>query len=375
MGPHAATIAESILPGPESKMNRKHVLTIVKALAVLLLWWALASAIAIKFFADFTMYHRSVRFIPCMYYGGLYWLSWAAVLPLIRTLSPVFLGQRGRWLRFLLCHITLGGLASCVHHYLMVMVFRLFFLWDWFPQSYYPLSMLLLNYAVYVCLVAIDQAADWFRRCSQLELQQTRLSAALSQSRLQALRMQLHPHFFFNSLNSVRMLIETEPAQAVRMTTLLGNFLRTTLNGNGEDEVLLSEELKFIEGYLEIQQIRFEDRIRITFDVGDDVIQALVPSLILQPVVENAMIHGCGKSLGDGALLISARQSARELVICVQDSGSGEPIGSIHEGIGLSNTRSRLENLYGDQGRLHFSVLPAGGTLVEVILPMRRPDD
>ncbi len=336
------------------------------------MWLILSLIIAVKFYSDFTLYYDPVKFWPCVAFGVLFWFTWACLARWIAWLSGRFNKKRERyWIRFLIGHLTGGVLISLLHYVAMKIVFVVFDAWNWFPHDYYPKSMLLLNYAIYVSLVAIEHAVYLFGRNAQLEIQQAELKAELSDARLQALKMQLHPHFFFNSLNTVRMLIETDTEKAVRVTTLLGNFLRVTLDSNEENEITLDQELSFIQGYLEIQQIRFEDRIRFHFDISDNSLQALVPNLILQPIVENAMVHGCGKSVANGELKISTNCRNQSLVIQVQDSGCGLVADEFSEGIGLSNTRSRLQRMYGDAGSVAISKLPANGTLVELTLPLQ----
>ncbi len=341
-----------------------------------LTWLTLSLVIAFKFYSDFSLNYTStsVKYLPCLLFGGIFWITWGFITPHIKFLTKRFLTSDRHWLRFLACHLLPGLIVCASHHVLMQAVFIAFDTLNWFPHSYYPNSMLLLNVSIYVALVAISYAAIQLDRNSQLEVQQANLQHELTVAQLQALRMQLRPHFFFNSLNTIRMLIETDKKKATRMTILLGEFLRTTLEGSDENEVLFSKELDVIQGYLEIQQIRFEHRIQVRMDICEDSRQVMVPSLVLQPIVENAMLHGCGKSLTDGKLHISSSCTDQILLINVWDSGSDQVSNEIVEGIGLSNTRSRLQRLYGNEGTLKMELQSAGGTLVQIEIPINRGD-
>jgi len=203
-------------------------------------------------------------------------------------------------------------------------------------------------------------------------LRNAQLETQLAQSQLQALRMQLQPHFLFNTLNAISALALADPLQARLMIARLSDFLRLTLEERHAPQVPLSRELDFLSCYLDIQQVRFQDRLSTELDVADDTLAAAVPNLILQPLVENALRHGLQDKPGAGILRISTRRDGAQLQLRVDDDGLGLPLQGASEGIGLGNTRSRLRMLFGDLARLELTPLAGGGTRAEVRLPFIR---
>ncbi|MEA2336973.1 MAG: two-component system, LytTR family, sensor kinase [Thermoanaerobaculia bacterium] len=203
------------------------------------------------------------------------------------------------------------------------------------------------------------------------ELRGAQLAAELSRAQLQALKMQLKPHFLFNTLNSISSLMYSDVEMADTMLARLSDFLRLTLDRELDQEVTLSEELEFIRRYLEIEKIRFEDRLTVSVDVGADIGEARVPTLALQPLIENAIHHGIASRPEGGSIAIAARRDAGSLHISVTDDGVGCGSEERHpqERIGLANTRARLERLYGTAQRFTFADSPAGGFVVEMVIP------
>jgi sensor histidine kinase YesM len=188
--------------------------------------------------------------------------------------------------------------------------------------------------------------------------------------------MQLHPHFLFNTLHAVSTLLHRDPDAADEMLSQLSDLLRMTLENFGLQEVSLREELEFIRRYLDIQQTRFQDRLRVTIDVPPETLDARVPNQALQPIVENAIHHGLEGRTGSGTIEIRARGRAAMLQLSVRDDGPGLAATwqvAQQEGIGLSNTRARLKQLYGSLASLDLSNHPLGGTVVTLLIPQPRP--
>lgn len=234
------------------------------------------------------------------------------------------------------------------------------------------LSALPLMMLTYFAVVGSGLAVHWFVRNRQAELRSARLEAQLSDTRLGALRMQLHPHFLFNSLNAVTVLVrDRDYESAERVLELLGDVLRTTLRSGGEHRIPLQEEIAFIRRYLAIEEVRFSDRLRVNVDVETGLEAALVPTLVLQPLVENAIRHGISRSRSAGRIHIVARRSGERLILEVVDDGPGpascSPM-SAPSGVGLANTRSRLAVLY---GRASCELLTGtrGGTIARIDIP------
>ncbi len=189
--------------------------------------------------------------------------------------------------------------------------------------------------------------------------------------------MQLHPHFLFNTLHSISALVHKDPDAADRMIARLGDFLRLTLDTAATQEVPLRQELNFLNCYLEIERIRFHDRLTTRLHVEPQTLSCRVPNLILQPIVENAIRHGIGPRSAPGRIEISAKRDHGSLRIEVRDNGPGlpaisKPNGRAREGVGLANTRERLAQLYGGSHRLELKNAPDGGLVVTLEIPARR---
>jgi signal transduction histidine kinase len=217
-------------------------------------------------------------------------------------------------------------------------------------------------------------ATRWQERLSASYSQATReselLQTRLAQAQLQALRLQLNPHFLFNTLNTITALVHTDPHAAERMVTGLSELLRISLGSVGEQEVPLSRELEVLEHYLDIQQVRFADRLQVHYDVSPGTERAYVPNLLLQPLVENAIKHGIAPRAVSGRISIVARQDNGTLTLEVADNGVGDSgAATAGEGVGLRNSRERLRSLYGDAHRFEAAPQPAGGFRVLIQFP------
>jgi two-component system, LytTR family, sensor kinase len=207
----------------------------------------------------------------------------------------------------------------------------------------------------------------------RLELQASELKTQLVRAQLSALNMQLQPHFLFNTLNAVMVLVrQRKAAEAEEMLGRLSDLLRCVLDGSDTQEVPLRQELEYLEQYLAIERVRFQDRLRIEVRTDPAVLDANVPYMGLQPIVENAIRHGIGGRSSAGMIRISAQRSGDAVRIQVQDDGPGLPAGRRHEdGIGLANTRERLRQLYGDAGLIALENGEAGGAVATLTLPYR----
>ncbi|HEX2188264.1 MAG TPA: histidine kinase [Longimicrobiaceae bacterium] len=224
---------------------------------------------------------------------------------------------------------------------------------------------------VYYALVAtVGSALVFLERLREEERRSAGLVAQLAQAQLSALRAQLHPHFFFNTLNAVAELIHRDPDAADRMVTRLGAFMRRSLDTADRQEVPLGEEVEALETYLDVVRLRFGDRVRVALDVDPAALGCRVPALVLQPLVENALKHGLEPREGPGHLRVSGRLEGSRLVLEVRDDGAGlPPDGRLTERVGLRNTRERLRQLYGAAGELTLRPVAGGGTAVTVALP------
>ena len=225
---------------------------------------------------------------------------------------------------------------------------------------------------VYVMIVAAFTAIASARALREREVAAAQLQAQLAEARLHVLTAQLQPHFLFNTLHAISALVHDDPKQADRLLARLSDLLRHSLRSGSRVETTLDEELAFLEKYVDIQEARFGDRLRVTFQVDQDVSEARVPQLLLQPLVENAIRHGISRRAARGCVELTARQESGRLLLTVRDDGIGlPPNGTMREGIGLSTTRARLQQLYGDDHDFAIADVPGGGAAVTLRIPFR----
>ena len=310
---------------------------------------------------------------------------WALATPLVLWAATRLPIERNNWMRSALLHvpfsIVLSALITAVGHVV------LWFYWGWSmgrPFSFERMGRFVVaNFSegigIYLLIALTSYAFSYYRRYREGQDKTLKLEAQLSQAQLQALKMQLNPHFLFNTLHSISALLNKDTESARKMITRLGDFLRLTLDNSGSQEVTLKQEIEFLSCYLEIERIRFQDRLVTNLDVPHQTLDAMVPNLILQPIVENAIRHGIAPRSTPGLIEIGAEQRNGTLRIQVRDNGPGLPAHRIseilfHKGLGLANTETRLERLYGAAHLFDFSNSPAGGLVVTLEIPFHRDD-
>lgn len=226
----------------------------------------------------------------------------------------------------------------------------------------------------YLPIVLAAHVASYYLRFRERELRSSQLQAQLEKARLQSLKSQLQPHFLFNTLNSISALMLTDVEAADRMITRLGDLLRISLETAGTQMTSLSRELEFVGCYIEIEKVRFEERLKVTIDVAPETLDASVPHLLLQPLVDNAIKHGISRLTSGGEIRISATHDDVDLHIEVRDNGPGfrEPLHTSSGGVGLRVTRERLETIYGQDQSVEVLGLPEGGVAARVCIPLRK---
>jgi len=313
-----------------------------------------------------------------------YWLLWAALAPLIFRITRRYPLERDCWLQNSIIHILACLLLSFIHRaiYLVlgwllhVAVYQQFTSIPELYQSdiFFNLPTGFLSYGTFMLISIV---VDYYRRYQKEELNASHLKAELAQSQLQALKMQLHPHFLFNTLNSISALLDEDVEAADEMLARLGDFLRLTLENPGGQQVSLQEELEFLRCYLEIERVRFHDRLTIILEIEPETLDAMVPNLILQPIAENAIRHGIVSRIAPGRIEIRASRTDRSLRLVVKDNGPGlasqqDSSGKLRGGLGLSNTRARLEQLYGSSHQFNLSDAIEGGLEVAIEIPFEK---
>jgi two-component system LytT family sensor kinase len=304
---------------------------------------------------------------------------WALATPLVLWLARRYRIDRSNWLRKLGQHFLFSlALVSVLLglHFVLYMVFagrsasitpfRLF------GFLYYNLDRWLL---LYWFILLMSHALNYYNSFRKGELKASQLQTQLVESQLEALKMQVQPHFLFNTLHSISALLSKDTEGARKMITRLGDFLRLTLENSGSMEVTLQQEIEFLNGYLEIERIRFKDRLTTDIQVDPQVLDVRVPNLILQPIVENAMRHAVGNSTS-GRVEVTAVPVNGVVRIEVKDNGPGIKGDRTLEarrgkGLGLANTRARLLGLYGNEARFDLANAPAGGLVVTLEIPRK----
>jgi signal transduction histidine kinase len=313
-------------------------------------------------------------------FAGTEWLFLGALTPITYVLARRYPLKRERMGRTITAHCT-GALVLCIGWaslgVLLGLLLNRYPAQGNFPRDYISWILTSLPWSVFMYFTVLGcvYAFTYYREAREREAQQARLAAQLSEARLGALRMQLHPHFLFNSLNAITVLVRDQNTRdASRMLELLSSVLRQVLQSEKRQEVTLGEELHFIEQYLAIEQVRFSDHLQVRWAIDPAVRDALVPEFILQPLVENAIRHGVAKLADTGTIEVAARVLNADLVLSVKDNGPGyQPESGV--GVGLANTRARLETLFGDGGQLEVINAEGGGTIATVRFPLKRRSD
>lgn len=333
----------------------------------------------------FTSYRseRPVKLVDSLYLQMTWSIVWALATPLVLLAAAKLPIERNNWIRSALLHIPLCLVLS-------VLVTALGRVLIWLNFGYRlgkPLTFesvtnfVVANFSegigIYLLIAVTSYAFSFYRRYRQGQLRTFQLEAQLSQAQLHALKMQLHPHFLFNTLHSISALLNKDPQSSRKMITRLGDFLRLTLENSGAQEVTLQKEMEFLTCYLEIERIRFQDRLVTRINLAEETLDALVPNLILQPIVENAIRHAIAPRSTTGLIEIEAKQQGTKLRIQVRDNGPGISEHRTSEsvftrGLGLTNTGTRLKQLYGTAHLLDLSNDPEGGLVVTLEIPFHR---
>lgn len=304
-------------------------------------------------------------------------LAGLAVFPLIYSVAIRFPLLSARWRPNLAIHLAAICLISIVHTSLIaglrVVLFPLFGFRDDYGDLpwRYPMEFAHL-FMFYWLGLAVVYLFHEIRFAREREVRQARLEMSLAEAQLQTLRLQIEPHFLFNALNTISAALYESPRAADEMIGRLGDLLRQLLKNDRSQEVTLAREIELLQLYTRIMEARLEDRLKLTVDVGEPTQQALVPQLLLQPLVENAIRHGMHPLTFEAEILVQARREGDRLHLTIRDHGPGlDPSAAERLGIGLSITRTRLAKLYGDQHSFEIRNAEDGGAVVEICMPLR----
>lgn len=306
------------------------------------------------------------------------WL-WAALTPLVFWLTFRFSGERSSWAVRIPVLLSVGVVVA-ISVDLILEVVRLQIIphprrFVFSPMRDIARFRFVNQLLVYLAVLAAGFARNYYIGYQTRMREAVQLRAQLADARLDALRMQLNPHFLFNTLHAVSALVDRDPAGVRRMITRLSELLRHTIESRGSDEVPLRDELDFLRRYIEIMEVRFQGRLRVDTAIDGALLEALVPNLILQPIVENALEHGASRTLGEGRVEIAAHREGDDLVLSVRDNGPGLAEGATKGGVGVRNTEERLEQLYGEAGSLSIRSADGGGVIAQIRLPFHTAHD
>lgn len=317
---------------------------------------------------------RTLAILNCSY-----WYVWALFTPAIVWLSQRFRFERQGLIRAVIVHLpavvffSLAHIAftAAVQWWLASLEGRSFLWWEDVQRS----ALLYLDWEMmtYWAIVGLSHAVLYYRESHDRAVRASQLETRLAEAQLKALQQQLHPHFLFNTLHAISTLMHRDVEAADRTLTRLSDLLRITLENIGQQEIPLEAELDFLSKYLEIEQTRFADRLLVRFDIQPETLDAFVPNLILQPLVENAIKHGLAKKNAPGRIDVSARREGDKLLLEVRDNGVGlseDALTALQKGIGVSTTTARLQHLFGADYRFEFHRQPTG-LAVLVAVPWR----
>jgi two-component system LytT family sensor kinase len=360
------TMRDPVLRQPRRKRARRWVLTLLSCTVAALLF---SSVMYVMMNVLAGVKPEPVRLFAWWLIRFYLWAALAPVVIYFLNRVPLHPVSAGR----LTLHIV-GSLVFALVH----LAFHLFLAFLFMRSATLPggsssvAGQALHNYPLgilaYWAIVAIVNTSNHYERLRQEQLQSSLLKAHLAEARLRALQMQLQPHFVFNALHSLSDLVMEEPKTAVRLIARLGEFLRLTLQNATTQTVSLRQELNFLKAYLEIERIRFADRLNVALEIDPESLDAEVPNLILQPLVENAVRHGVAAQIRAGAIVIRTKRVKERLQVQICDDGPGLPEAS-QEGIGLGNTRQRLRETYGSDCSLTVRNHDIRGVLVSCEIP------
>ena len=300
---------------------------------------------------------------------------WAAFTVPIFSLTSRLSLTRSRWLVRIPLLIILGLAVSVIIYFILAYArAEIFEVRRRGVPAFAPLRELgRFRFAnqllVYGAVLAAGFAREYFLRDQERRRESAELQAQLAEARLDALRAQINPHFLFNTLNAIAALVERDPAGVRRMIARLGELLRQTIDSRGAAMVPLRDEIELLRRYIEIMEIRFQGRLRVEMHLDPETLDVRVPSLILQPIVENALEHGASRAVGEGVIEIASRRNGDRMIVSVRDNGPG-----VREegaaGVGMSNTRARLGQLYGARASLSLEPASGGGAIATLTFPI-----
>jgi len=339
-----------------------------------LIWTGIGLAFAAQFYVSSAKSPQPISWLAAIAWSLGDWYVWTLLsIPVLR-LARKFPLEGRHWPQCLAIHLCSSLVTACAYLFLRAGLGQLQSHWGGhsarFTDIFNPLVVktLFFNLLIYWVLVSVSHALNYYQRFRERELRASQLERNLTAAKLKTLQMQLNPHFLFNTLHAISALMHKDVSAADRMISRLSDLLRRALDNSESQEVPLHEEIDFLRRYLEIEQARFGDRLEVRIDVDPAASNMLVPNLLLQPLVENAIKHGIEPNARRGLVQISAALQDHHLRMEVRDNGNGLA-NDYDERIGLANTRSRLEQLYGKDHRFTLESTAPSGVAATVVIP------
>ncbi len=305
-------------------------------------------------------------------------VMWALMAPLILRMRQKLPLSRGRWVGGVGFHLAMSFVVMATYYLGRTLAYVIFSderwadFWDMAIAGFWGRNI--IDMAFYWAVLAFGYSLEIHRRYKREELKAVQLESRLIETELKALREQLRPHFLFNTLNTIAVLVREEKNhEAVNLIARLSSLLRMSLDNTRVHEVTVRQEMDFLELYIGIQKARFSDRLAVGIEIDAEAMEARIPNLLLQPLVENAILHGIAPKSGPGRVDVTGHVKAGRLHLEVRDDGPGlgDGMRRAKEGVGLSNTRERIAKIYGAQGQLSLRSEPGRGVTVQIVLPCR----
>lgn len=371
---------------PESEAPRGAAIRYPGLGTIFLIWTGIGALTSVRDYLMFRPSKPEMSLLSLWLVCAACFYPWTALTPVVFRIERRFPLGGGRWLRSLallamfsvptclLASPLMLGFATAVLLALRAPLWMPHSLISWFGE--FPVAE-----TIFWCSVAggyfirtLFQLQEQEQRAARLALEKSQLEASLNQAQLEVLRARLNPHFLFNSLQNISVMTRQDPQTASRMLTRLGDLLRAVLRHDSQPETTLQDEVELTRAYVALEQMRFGDRLRVDFDIAPQVQQAMVPCFLLQPLIENAVVHGLRGAQKTGIITVSAVSQAGELVLAVTDNGIGPPAGDPAEmkiGVGLRSTRERLEGMYPSRHTFSIRKPAEGGAEVRIGIPLR----
>lgn len=354
-----------------------------KSITRILLYSAVFSFLIFFFTLQFAVVNL-LKDLPADYFANLklnfvQYFPWLFLAFFVMACARKYPFYQKKWFAFILFHILAGIFFSILAGLISYLAY--YFLYDVATGDFIEYLIIMLsksinfNILVYVAIVGFGQMWDYYRKKKESEVRTSQLEASLAQSKLDILRIQLNPHFIFNTMHNILALVRKNPEAAESMLLKLCDLLRKTFATSDLREIPLKEELEFIKIYLDIQKARFKERLQVEFDIDPQAQNILIPSLILQPIVENAIKHGIEAVAAGGTITVEARIKGSELRLQVKDTGPGIKMKRallFEQGFGLKNTRIRLNSLYDKEDPVIISNGADGGTVFTIYIPVKK---